>query len=70
MMKVILNAIVVSSTLVGCATLEVGANDSNQLNPNSGVVQPLLENKTPNQYGWDDSNCAHILADGTCAHEL
>lgn len=28
------------------------------------------ESNTPNQFGWSQSNCAHIMADGHCAAPL
>ncbi len=43
---------VVGFILTGCATQGTG-NQTGEI---------------PNQYGWNDSNCAHIMADGHCAH--
>jgi len=54
----------------GCATSGTASDSAGSEKQVSDVLRSSDEKKAPNQYGWDDSNCAHITADGTCTHEL
>ena len=53
------------ASLTSCAT--TGFNSEKDNGNNSNVI-PAEQHKQPNSYGWDDSNCAHIMADRHCAH--
>lgn len=53
---------------LSCATLETGVEQSNlRRQKNSNDFEKA---HSPNQFGWSNSNCAHIMADGHCAHPL
>lgn len=47
---------------------ETALNDS-ELIPVSGPFD-WDEEQLSNSKIWDDTNCAHVMADGSCAHEL
>lgn len=57
---------------IGCASIQTqsSSSDASLHSLESNGISSLFEqeNDLPNQYGWDDSNCAHIMADGNCAH--
>lgn len=53
----------------GCINMSFTDDNSDQL----GTIQKddahtLETDEEPNKYGWSNSNCAHIMADGECAH--
>ncbi|MEO0334794.1 MAG: hypothetical protein AAF202_00255 [Pseudomonadota bacterium] len=56
-------------SLLLCSCTHLPAQDTQNSNGGFEQSDELFErNDTPNAYGWDDSNCAHIQADGHCAH--
>jgi hypothetical protein len=55
-------------SLTSCAALETTDEQSNlRRSTNSNHIE---QSNSPNQFGWNSSNCAHIKADGHCAHPL
>lgn len=53
---------------VSCANSPITEVDSANQTQHSESNSTFEMNSTPNQYGWDKNNCAHIKADGHCAH--
>ena len=52
----------------GCTSIE----NKTESERSSAWDNPIKNNKTEsaNAYGWSESNCAHITADGKCAHQI
>lgn len=70
-------ALLTLTTLVGCASApgamdRKGDESSSPLLIDATANQPSIFNiqDSPNAYGWNSSNCAHIMADGHCAHPI
>jgi hypothetical protein len=53
--------------LAGCGAPKKTALNHSDLQHSDASPQ-VETKKAPNQFGWDDNNCAHIMADGHCAH--
>ncbi len=64
----ILHTVILVSA-AGCATSGISSISVGTAERDSNDSHKLEEKKAPNQFGWDDSNCAHITADGQCAHK-
>jgi len=41
-----------------------------QTNDNISIDNSTKNIEMPNHQGWNSSNCAHIMADGNCAHPI
>lgn len=79
-----LSLVLLSSALLACTTpshfsdLETRQaeeslfSDEDLASPNVNVSPSQFDwdEELSNSKIWDDSNCAHIMADGSCAHEL
>ena len=52
--------------LTACVTAGTPLENTNL--KTSGDFHQTKQENAPNQHGWDDNNCALIMADGHCAH--
>ena len=54
--------------ITSCANLDL--QYENKENPKSSLNNAHTDQQSYNLKGWNNSNCAHILADGSCAHKI
>lgn len=57
--------ILIPMLFMGCVSME---SDHHQNQSRKGKLINPSPKEIPNQFGWDKTNCAHIQADGHCAH--
>ncbi len=55
-------------SVFGCAAQ--GAKSKSEATHGAAASQTIIQNNMPNPYGWNATNCAHIMADGNCARPL